>query len=134
MTVKSKRRTATAAAIFSHAFQAGAQAAAQLVDVSDLVEAPEQPQVDMVAAAAALGAYYEANELKRKGTRDGNKARKVIDSLSEGVYGAWKLVWSPNPDREELDMEAVEALYAKLGMTVPYKAKQIAPSLKVEKA
>lgn len=133
MTVQSKRRNAAAGAIFSHAFQAGMQAA-QAIDVSDLVEAPAEPQVDMLAAVGALGAYYEANELKRKGTRDGNKARKVIDSLSEGVYGVWKLVWSPNPDREELDMEAIEALYGKLGIPVPYKAKPIAPSLKVEKA
>lgn len=85
-------------------------------------------------AAKALAAYFEANERKRGGARDEAKARKVIDTLPEGVYGDWKLSWEPNEDRDALDEDAIEALYERLGLEVPRIKKPVKPSLKVTKA
>lgn len=126
-------RRAKAATLFSDAKQAGYKTLTEAVTPSVAVTPEEGESVDLVALTA-LAEYYAANEMKNEGTRNAKKARKVLDTLKAGVYGPWQLLWVPNPNREEVDMAAVEALYAKLSMKVPMRTKPIADSLKVSTA
>jgi hypothetical protein len=119
-------------ALFSDAYQAGYRAA---VDTSTPVLEPETataPETDVFAAAAALGAWFEANEASKVCDRDKRRARKLIDTLAAGVYGGWVLRWKPSV-RMTPDLEAIAETYRRLGLgEVPMR--QCADSLGVEKA
>lgn len=97
-------------------------------DISDetLVE------VDETAVAAALGAFFEANERKKSATRDVSKHRKVFEGLPGRIYGAWRLAWKP-ATRKVPDLDAITAIFEENGLgEVPMKL--VADSVEVTKA
>lgn len=125
-----KTRAKTPQAIFSSPeFQAGYQAAQSVSSI--LAESETASDADVVVEAA-LRSYHEANEAVKPLNRQKAKARKILDGLSAGVYGSFRLILTPNSDREELDMERIIAVFAAMGEEVPYISKSIAPSLHVE--
>lgn len=115
-------RTSRNMALFSDALQAGYQAAtdAAFTPVTE-PETVADPEVDIFAAAAALEAYYTANEGEKECARDKRRAKKVVAMLAGGVYGGWLLRWKPST-RETPDLEAIAETYRKLGLgKIPMK-------------
>jgi hypothetical protein len=124
MTATARRTRAT---VFSDALQFGYRA------VVDAVVAPPvaEPEVDVFAAASALAAWHDANEDVKELTRTMRRSRKLIDTLTTGVYGGWILKWKPST-RQTPDLEAIAETYRRLGLgAVPMK--DCADSISVEK-
>jgi hypothetical protein len=119
-------------ALFSDALQAGYRAAASAPTTVREPGPAAELETDVFAAAAALGAWFEANEQSKVCDRDKRRARKLIDTLTAGVYGGWVLRWKPSA-RMTPDLEAIAETYRRLGLgEVPMR--QCADSLGVEKA
>lgn len=90
----------------------------------------EMPALDVIEAAAAD--YDRASELARRGDRGKRAAKKTLDRLPTGLYGAWLVERVPNA-REVADLEAIRAIFTAHGLgAVPMKT--CAPSLKVTRA
>lgn len=95
-----------------------------------LFTAEEMPAVEDIEAAAAD--YDRATEQARRADRGKRAARKVLDRLPTGLYGAWLVERVPNA-REVADLEAIRAIFEAHGLgAVPMKP--CAPSLKVTRA
>jgi hypothetical protein len=121
------RRSRKAVAVFSDAvsFDAGYKAVTEAVTVT----APDEPETDLFAAAAVLGAYYHANEASKELARTMRRSKKTIAVLKAGVYGGWKLAWKPST-RETPDMAAIEETYRRLSLG-PVPMKPVANSIEI---
>lgn len=98
-------------------------------DPADVFTADELPAVEVIAAAAAE--FERAAELARRGDRGKRAAKKILDRLPAGRYGAWLVSRTPS-SRQTADLDAIRATYKSLGLgAVPMK--QSAASLRVER-
>jgi len=89
---------------------------------------PVQPTTAEILAAIAE--HDEARTAANEAERRKAAARKVIDTLSDGVYGPWQLTHVAS-GRTALDTAAVKAFYALHGATAPERP--YAPSLKISR-
>ncbi|MEW2083501.1 hypothetical protein [Streptomyces sp. NPDC005283] len=106
-----------------------APAEAIAAEQAGLYEADEMPAVEDIEAAA--GQYSKAAELARAGDRGKRAAKKVLDRLPAGRYGAW-LVSRVTSNRQTADLDAIRTIFKAHGLgDVPMR--QSAPSLKVER-
>lgn len=94
---------------------------------TDLYTADDMPSVEAIEAAAAD--YNTAAELARRADRGKRAARKILDRLPAGPYGAWQVERVPNA-REVADLEAIRAIFKANGLG-PVPMKDCAASLKV---
>ena len=90
----------------------------------------EMAAVEDIEAAAAD--YDRATEQARRADRGKRAARKVLDRLPTGLYGAWLVERVPNA-REVADLEQIRAIFTAHGLG-PVPMKSCAPSLKVTRA
>lgn len=87
---------------------------------------------DLAEIEAAAAAYAKAAEQARAADRGKRRAKKVLDLVPAGRWGGWLVERVPS-GRQTVDLEAVRATYARLGLgEVPMK--DAAPSLKVSRA
>jgi hypothetical protein len=106
------------------------EAPAYAPEPAGLYEAGEMPPVEDIEAAASQ--YAKAADLARAGDRGKRAAKKVLDRLPAGRYGAW-LVSRVASNRQTADLDEIRATYKRLGLgPVPMKAS--APSLRIERA
>jgi hypothetical protein len=98
-----------------------------VAEPANLFAAGEIPAVDVIEAAAAD--FERAAELARRADRGKRAARKILDRLPAGRYGAWT-VERVESAREVADLEAIRAVFAAHGLG-PVPMKPCAPSLKV---
>lgn len=99
-------------------------------DPSDVYTVDELPPVAEIEAAAAE--YDRSADQARRADRGKRAAKKVLDKLPAGTYGAWRIFRNPS-SRMTPDLAAITATYKALGLgAVPMKP--CAPSLKVERA
>ncbi|MFF3351095.1 hypothetical protein ACFYWN_00410 [Streptomyces sp. NPDC002917] len=104
--------------------------AATAPDPADVYTDDEMPAVDTIETAAA--AYERAADQARRADRGKRAAKKILDRLPVGLYGAW-IVERVTSSRETADLDAIRATYKRLGLgAVPMK--RCAPSLKVRRA
>jgi hypothetical protein len=97
---------------------------------TDEVAPADLPPLEDIEAAAA--AYAKAADAARAADRGKRKAKKVLDLVPVGRWGGWLVERVPS-GRQTVDLEAVRATYARLGLgEVPMK--DAAPSLKVSRA
>lgn len=102
-------------------------AAALPAETADAVDVPELAEIEAAAAA-----YAKAAEQARAADRGKRRAKKVLDLVPAGRWGGWLVERVPS-GRQTVDLEAVRATYARLGLgEVPMK--DAAPSLKVSRA
>lgn len=107
-----------------------AERPAPVDEPTGLFTAEEMPDLAVIEAAAAD--YERAAELGRRADRGKRAAKKTLDRLPTGLYGAWLVERVPNA-REVADLEAIRAVFKAHGLgQVPMKA--CAPSLKVTRA
>lgn len=97
-------------------------------DPADVLTADELPPVEAIESAARE--YERAADQARRADRGKRAAKKVLDKLPAGVYGAWKVFRTPS-SRQTPDLAAITATYKQLGLG-PVPMKPCAPSLKVE--
>lgn len=77
----------------------------------------------------AAASYDRAGDQARSADRARRNARKLLDRVSDGRYGAWR-VEHVDSGRETPDLEEIRKLFAACGLgPVPMKA--TAPMLKV---
>lgn len=71
--------------------------------------------------AAALSDYDRGRALEKEGKELKAKTRAMLDAAEPGQYGELVLSWSGGRPKssEDLDMDAVRALYAKAGLQLP---------------
>lgn len=106
-----------------------APAVAVAADLADVYTPDELPAVEDIEAAAA--SFAKAADLARAGDRGKRAARKLLDRLPAGRYGAW-LVSRTVSSRQTADLEEIRRIFRANGLgPVPMKAS--APSLKVER-
>lgn len=99
-------------------------------DPADTYTDDEMPAVADIERAA-LG-FDLAADNARRADRAKRTARKVLDRLPAGRYGAW-IVERVTSNRQTADLDSIRATYKRLGLgPVPMKAN--APSLKVRRA
>lgn len=104
-----------------------AQQPAPVEEPAGLYAVNELPALDVIEAAAVD--YERAGELARRADRGKRAAKKILDRLPTGLYGAWLVERVPNA-REVADLEQIRAIFKEHGLgQVPMKA--CAPSLKV---
>lgn len=106
-----------------------APAAAQpaVDEQGNLFATDELPALADIAAAARE--YMAASEQTRAADRTKRAARKLLDRLPAGRYGAWQVERVSNA-REVADLEAIRAVFDAHNLgEVPMK--RVAPSLKV---
>lgn len=103
---------------------------APAADPADLYTADEMPALADIERAA-LG-YDLASDNARRADRAKRAARKVLDRLPAGTYGAW-IVERATSNRQTADLDAIRATYKRLGLG-PVPMKTNAPSLKVRRA
>ena len=104
-----------------------AAAAQSVADPAGLFTADEMPGLEVIEAEAAK--YARAVEQARTADRGKRAARKLLDRLPAGRYGAWQ-VERVESAREVADLERIRAIFAANGLgDVPMKG--CAPSLKV---
>jgi hypothetical protein len=96
-------------------------------DPADVFTADEMPALSDITAAAEK--YLQAAEQARTADRARRAARKILDRLPAGRYGAWTVERIDNA-REIADLDAIRAVFAAHGLgDVPMR--RVAPSLKV---
>ena len=96
-------------------------------DPADVFAAEEMPALSDIAAAAEK--YMRAAEQARTADRAKRAARKLLDRLPAGRYGAWQVEYVDNA-REVADLDAIRAIFAAHNLgDVPMRP--CAPSLKV---
>ncbi|MCX4824862.1 hypothetical protein OG883_34420 [Streptomyces sp. NBC_01142] len=115
--------------IASNVLASDAPAEAIAAEQAGLYEADEMPAIEDIEAAA--GQYSKAAELARAGDRGKRAAKKLLDRLPAGRYGAW-LVSRVISNRQTADLDEIRATYKRLGLG-PVPMKSAAPSLKVER-
>ncbi|MGW3927817.1 hypothetical protein ACWECC_06930 [Streptomyces microflavus] len=98
-------------------------------DPAGLYEADEVPPVADIEAAAA--AFDTAAQQARAGDRGKRAAKKILDRLPAGRYGAW-LVSRTVSNRQTADLDKIRAIFKTHGLG-PVPMKSSAPSLKVER-
>jgi hypothetical protein len=105
-------------------------AVAEAPDPADVYTEADMPAlVDIERAALSLDL---ANDNARRADRSKRAARKVLDRLPAGRYGAW-IVERVTSSRQTADLDAIRATYKRLGLG-PVPMKSNAPSLKVRRA
>ncbi|PZH20142.1 hypothetical protein C1I97_01560 [Streptomyces sp. NTH33] len=97
-------------------------------DPAGLYEADEMPETEAIEAAAAE--YERAADQARRADRGKRAAKKVLDRLPAGVYGAWRVFRTPS-SRQTPDLAEITRLFKAHGLG-PVPMKPCAPSLKVE--
>lgn len=108
-------------------FQAPAAPAAE---PTDLFTEADMPAVEDIAAAAS--SFHRAADQARSADRGKRAARKILDRLPVGTYGAWKVERTPS-SRQTADLDEIRRIFKAHGLgPVPMKAS--APSLKVTRA
>lgn len=99
-------------------------------DPANVFTPDEMPAPEAIEGAAAD--YAAATDRARSGDRGKRKARKLLDRLPAGRYGAWTVERVPS-SRQTPDLEAIRATYQRLGLgDVPMRT--CAPSLRVTRA
>ncbi|WP_327724412.1 hypothetical protein [Streptomyces europaeiscabiei] len=99
-------------------------------DPADLYSADEMPEL-VVVERAALG-YDLAADNARRADRAKRAARKILDRLPSGTYGAW-IVERVASNRQTADLDKIRAIFKANGLgAIPMK--DAAPSLKVRRA
>lgn len=98
-------------------------------DPAGLYGPDELPAVEDIEAAAAD--FAKAADLARAGDRGKRAARKLLDRLPAGRYGAW-LVSRTVSSRQTADLEEIRRIFKANGLG-PVPMKSSAPSLKVER-
>ncbi|MFE0726298.1 hypothetical protein ACFW4M_32795 [Streptomyces sp. NPDC058794] len=94
--------------------------------------APEEIEALADEIEDAAADYAAATDRARSGDRGKRKARKLLDRLPAGRYGAWIVERIPS-SRQTPDLEAIRATYKRLGLgDVPMRS--CAPSLRVTRA
>jgi len=99
-------------------------------DPADVYTDDEMPAVEVIEAAAAE--LDRAADQARRADRGKRAARKILDRLPAGQYGAWLVERIPS-SRQTADLDAIRATYKRLGLG-PVPMKSSAPSLKVKRA
>ncbi|MFF4839245.1 hypothetical protein ACFY2G_04180 [Streptomyces collinus] len=99
-------------------------------DPADVYDADEMPEQETIEAAARE--YERATEQARRADRGKRAAKKILDRLPAGQYGAW-IVERLTSSRQTADLDAIRATYKRLGLG-PVPMKSNAPSLKVRRA
>lgn len=100
-----------------------------VAEPADLYTEDEMPVVEDIEAAARE--FDRAADQARAADRGKRAARKILDRLPAGLYGAWNVERIPS-NRQTADLDAIRATYKRLGLgPVPMKAS--APSLKVKR-
>ncbi|MGW3200683.1 hypothetical protein ACWDBD_40190 [Streptomyces sp. NPDC001118] len=98
-------------------------------DPAGLYEPDEMPETDIIEAAAKE--YERATDAARRADRGKRAAKKVLDRLPAGVYGAWHVFRTPS-SRQTPDLAEITRIFKAHGLgSVPMK--NCAPSLKVER-
>lgn len=105
------------------------QTPATAPDPADVLTVDELPQVADIEAAAAE--YDRAADQARRADRGKRAAKKVLDKLPAGTYGAWRVFRTPS-SRQTPDLAQITATYKALGLG-PVPMKSCAASLKVER-
>ena len=108
------------------------QADAEVVeapDPADVLDADELPEVDTIEAAARE--YERAADQARRADRGKRAAKKVLDKLPAGIYGAWKVFRTPS-SRQTPDLAEITRIF-KANNLGPVPMKDCAASLKVER-
>ncbi|MCC3654731.1 hypothetical protein LIX60_25355 [Streptomyces sp. S07_1.15] len=101
--------------------------APEVADPADVFPPEEMPAPEVIEEAAAD--YAAATDRARSGDRGKRKARKILDRLPAGRYGAWIVERVPS-SRQTPDLEAIRATYTRLGLgDVPMRT--CAPSLRI---
>lgn len=97
---------------------------------ADLYTADEMPAADDIHAAAR--AYADAADQARRADRGKRAARKILDRLPAGRYGAWNVERVPS-SRTTADLNEIRRIFKAHGLgPVPMRA--AAPSLKITRA
>lgn len=110
--------------------QAAAVEPVEAPDPADLYTEADMPPVADIEAAAAK--YAAAADQARAADRVKRAAKKTIGRVPAGLYGGW-LISRKASSRMTVDLEAVRATYARLGLgELPMKSS--APSLVVTRA
>ncbi|MFE9098938.1 hypothetical protein [Streptomyces sp. NPDC007264] len=99
-------------------------------DPADVYAPEEMPETGVIEAAAAE--YDRAAEQARRADRGKRAARKVLDRLPAGLYGAW-IVERVTSSRQTADLDAIREIFKANGLG-PVPMKPCAPSLKVRRA
>ncbi|GAB3169895.1 hypothetical protein [Streptomyces incanus] len=97
-------------------------------DPAGLYEADEMPATEAIEAAAAE--YERAADQARRADRGKRAAKKVLDRLPAGVYGAWRIFRTPS-SRQTPDLAEITRIFKAHGLG-PVPMKPCAASLKVE--
>lgn len=116
---------------FTNAIRAiGTAPAPTTPDVTERTDTTSATAVQEIEAAAA--SYAEAADMARLGDRGKRAARKVLDHIPAGRYGAWLISWTPS-NRSTADLDEIRRIFRAHGLG-PVPMKTSAPSLKVERA
>ncbi|MEH0637283.1 hypothetical protein QBA35_28830 [Streptomyces bottropensis] len=99
-------------------------------DPADTYTADEMPEL-VVVERAALG-YDLAADNARRADRAKRAARKILDRLPSGTYGAW-VVERVASNRQTADLDKIRAIFKANGLG-PVPMKTNAPSLRVTRA
>ncbi|WP_322766502.1 hypothetical protein [Frankia sp. Cr1] len=103
-----------------------------VVDPATVFSADELDALDPEIIAVSCGEFDQAADEARAADRTRRRAKKILDRLPAGLYGAW-LVERVESNRLVADLDAVRATYQRLGLgDVPVKA--CAPGLRVSRA
>lgn len=97
------------------------------VEPADVFTADDMPAVEDIDAAARE--FNRAADQARRADRGKRAARKVLDRLPAGTYGAW-LVERISSNRQTADLDAIRAIFKANGLG-PVPMKTSAPSLKL---
>lgn len=94
---------------------------------ADMFGPSELPPVEDIAAAAS--GYAKAAEQARAADRGKRAARKLLDRLPAGLYGAWQVERVPSA-RQTADLDEIRRIFKAHGLG-PIPMKSSAPTLKV---
>ncbi|MEU3340660.1 hypothetical protein [Streptomyces sp. NPDC006668] len=98
-------------------------------DPADVYGVDEMPETEVIESAAAE--FERAADQARRADRGKRAARKVLDRLPAGVYGAWRVLRTPS-SRQTPDLVEITRIF-KANDLGPVPMKPCAPSLKVER-
>ncbi|WP_322753312.1 hypothetical protein [Frankia sp. Cas3] len=102
-----------------------------VADPATVFSADELDAIDPETIAHAADEFDQAGDQARAADRTKRRARKFLDRLPAGVYGAW-LVERVESPRLVADLELIRATYAAAGLgDVPMRP--CAPSLRVQR-
>jgi hypothetical protein len=96
---------------------------------ADLYSLADMPELDVIEGAAKE--FNRAADQARRADRGKRAARKILDRLPAGLYGAWSVERIPS-GRQTADLDEIRAMYKRLGLG-PVPMKTSAPTLKVKR-